>query len=140
VPTRGIPEGFAALIAYDPEAPSDENAAEMAEAAANVVAGEVTMAVRDSTCDVGPIAEGDYLGIARDGIRAVAPGIAEATIGLLDHLLTADHEIVTLITGEGSSDAVTRKVMLWLEEHHEGVEAETHHGGQPLYPYFLGIE
>jgi hypothetical protein len=45
-----------------------------------------------------------------------------------------------LITGEGSSDAETRKVMLWLEEHHEGVEAETHHGGQPLYPYFLGLE
>jgi dihydroxyacetone kinase-like predicted kinase len=30
--------------------------------------------------------------------------------------------------------------MVWLEEHHSGVEAETHHGGQPLYPYFLGIE
>ena len=59
---------------------------------------------------------------------------------LLDHLLTDEHEIVTLITGEGSTDAETRKVILWLEEHHEGVEAETHHGGQPLYPYFVGIE
>lgn len=140
VPTKGIPEGFAALLAYDPDADVDENADGMAEAAANVLAGEVTQAVRDSSCDVGPIAEGDYLGIARDGIRAVAPSIAEATIGLLDHLLTEDHEIVTLITGEGSTDAETRKVMVWLEEHHEGVEAETHHGGQPLYPYFLGIE
>jgi hypothetical protein len=140
VPTKGIPEGFAALMAYDPDADVDDNASDMAAAAANVLAGEVTQAVRDSSCDVGPIAEGDYLGIARDGICAVAPSVAEATIGLLDHLLTQDHEIVTLITGEGSSDAETRKVMLWLEEHHEGVEAETHHGGQPLYPYFLGLE
>jgi dihydroxyacetone kinase-like predicted kinase len=140
VPTKGIPEGFAALMAYDPDAEIEANAADMAEAAANVLAGEVTQAVRDSSCDVGPIAEGDYLGIARDGIRAVAPSIAEATIGLLDHLLTDDHEIVTLITGEGSTDGETRKVQLWLEEHHEGVETETHHGGQPLYPYFLGIE
>ncbi|MCU1371142.1 MAG: hypothetical protein JWO77_2336 [Ilumatobacteraceae bacterium] len=140
VPTKGIPEGFAALLAYDPDAEIDANAADMVEAAANVLAGEVTQAVRDSSCDVGPIAEGDFLGIARDGIRAVAPTVAEAAIGLLDHLLTEDHEIVTLITGEGSSDAETRKVIHWLEEHHDGVEAETHHGGQPLYPYFLGIE
>ena len=34
----------------------------------------------------------------------------------------------------------TRKVVVWIEEHHEGVETETHHGGQPLYPYFVGIE
>ena len=140
VPTKGIPEGFAALMAYDPDAEIADNASDMASAAANVLAGEVTQAVRDSSCDVGPIAEGDYLGIARDGICAVAPTVADATIGLLGHLLTDDHEIVTLITGEGSSDADTRKVMVWLEEHHEGVEAETHHGGQPLYPYFLGIE
>jgi hypothetical protein len=140
VPTKGIPEGFAALMAYDPDAEIGENASDMADAAANVLAGEVTQAVRDSSCDVGPIAEGDFLGIARDGICAVAPTVAEATIGLLDHLLTEEHEIVTLITGEGSSDAETRKVMLWLEEHHDGVEAETHHGGQPLYPYFLGLE
>lgn len=140
VPTKGIPEGFAALMAYDPDAEIDRNAEDMAEAAANVLAGEVTQAVRDSSCDVGPIAEGDFLGIARDGICAVAPSVAEATIGLLAHLLTEDHEIVTLITGEGSTEGDTRKVMHWLEEHHDGVEAETHHGGQPLYPYFLGIE
>jgi len=140
VPTRGIPEGFAALLAYDPEAPSDENAAEMAEAAANVVAGEVTIAVRDSTCDVGPIAEGDFLGIARAGIRAVAPSAGEAAIVLLGELLTEDHEILTLIEGEGASVGETRRITEWLAEAHPDLSAEVHHGGQPLYPYFLGVE
>lgn len=140
VPTKGIPEGFAALMAYDPDAEIDQNVGDMAEAAANVVAGEVTQAVRDSSCDVGPIAEGDFLGVARDGIRAVAPTVADATIDLLSHLLTDDHEIVTLIEGEGSTAAETRRILHWLEEHADHVEAETHHGGQPLYPYFLGIE
>ena len=64
VPTRGIPEGFAALLQYDPEADVDANADAMSDAAANVAAGEVTRAVRDSICDVGPIGEGDFLGIA----------------------------------------------------------------------------
>ena len=140
VPTRGIPEGFAALIAYDPEAPSAENAAEMAEAAANVMAGEVTMAVRDSTCDVGPIVRGDFLGIARAGIRAVAPSAAEAAIVLLGELLDEEHEILTLIEGEGATAGETRRITEWLSEHHPEVVAEIHHGGQPLYPYFLGVE
>ncbi len=140
VPTRGIPEGFAALLAYDPEAAVEGNAAGMAEAAANVVAGEVTIAVRDSTCDVGPIAEGDYLGIGRAGIRAVAPSAGEATIALLAELITDDHEILTLIEGEGSSPGETRRITEWLSDEHPHIDAEVHHGGQPLYPYFLGIE
>jgi DAK2 domain fusion protein YloV len=140
VPTKGIPEGFAALMAYDPDAEIDDNVEALTEAAANVAAGEVTRAVRDSTCDLGPIAEGDFLGIARDGIWAVAPSAAEAVIGLLGHLLDDDHEIVTLIEGDGATDAETRKVQLWVDERHDGVEVETHHGGQPLYPYLIGIE
>ena len=78
VPTKGITEGFAALVVYDPEADGSANAEEMAEAAAAVVAGEITQAVRDSSCDVGPIAEGDWLGIARDGIRAVEAELGDA--------------------------------------------------------------
>src|SRR5690606_39459644 len=92
-------EGFAALMGYDPEAPADENAKEMASLAANVVAGEVTRAVRDSTCELGPIAEGDYLGIARDGIKAVERTAADAACKLLDALVTDEHEIVTIIEG-----------------------------------------
>jgi dihydroxyacetone kinase-like predicted kinase len=140
VPTRGIPEGFAALLQYDPETDVDTNADAMSDAAANVAAGEVTRAVRDSMCDVGPIAEGDFLGIARHGIRAVAPTAGEATIGLLDHLLRDEHEMLTLIEGEGATAGDTRRITEWLREHHSDVTCEVHHGGQPLYPYFLSIE
>jgi hypothetical protein len=140
VPTRGIAEGFAALMSYDPEAPADENAKEMTALAANVRAGEVTRAVRDSTCDVGPIAEGDFLGIARDGIRAVETTVAGAACRLLEVLVTDDHEIVTVIEGEGSTPADTRAITEWLDEHWPDVAAEVHHGGQPLYPYLFGVE
>jgi hypothetical protein len=140
VPTKGITEGFAALLAYDPEADGADNAAEMAEAAANVVAGEVTQAVRDSTCDVGPIAEGDWLGIARDGIRAVEADLADAATKLLAELVLPSHEIVTLIEGEGASAGCTRQITEWLAEHRPAATAEVHHGGQPLYPYLFGIE
>ena len=140
VPTRGIAEGFAALLAYDPDAAVDDNVTSMVAAAASVVAGEVTRAVRPSSCDVGPIAEGDYLGIARDGIRSVEKTLADATTCLLDELVTDEHEIVTLIEGEGSGAGTTRAVTEWLKEHRPDVQVEVHHGGQPLYPYLIGIE
>jgi DAK2 domain fusion protein YloV len=140
VPTRGVAEGFASLLAYDPQANGIDNAKAMSEAASAVVAGEVTRAVRDSTCDLGEIHEGDYLGIARDGIRALASGIDLVCTQLLDVLVADDHEIVTVIEGEGSSAAATRHISMWLEEHRPGVSVEIHHGGQPLYPYLFGIE
>ena len=140
VPTKGITEGFAALLAYDPEAEGPANAEEMADAATNVVAGEVTQAVRASTCDVGPIATGDWLGIARDGIRAVEPGMVEAASRLLAELVLPSHEIVTIIEGEGATAGTTRQLTEWLAEHRPAATAEVHHGGQPLYPYLFGIE
>jgi DAK2 domain fusion protein YloV len=140
VPTRGAAEGFAALLAYDPQASADDNVESMGGAAEAVVAGEVTQAVRDSTSDAGPIKEGDYLGIARDGIQAVAGSVAEAAVGLLDVLVTEDHEIVTVIEGEGATVGDTRHIREWLEDNRPDVETEVHHGGQPLYPYYFGIE
>jgi len=117
-----------------------ENAKEMAALASNVLAGEVTQAVRDSSCDLGPIHDGDYLGLSGDGIRAISATIGEAAIALLDSLVTDDHEIVTVVEGDGSSPAVTREVTEWLDENRPDVAAEVHHGGQPLYPYLFGIE
>ncbi len=140
VPTRGAAEGFAALLAYDPQASADDNAESMGAAAAAVIAGEVTQAVRDSTSDAGPIREGDYLGISGDGIQAVADSVAAAAVGLLDVLVGEDHEIVTIIEGEGASVGDTRHIREWLEDNRPDVDTEIHHGGQPLYPYYFGIE
>jgi hypothetical protein len=140
VPTRGISEGFAALVAYDPEADIEANVAALAESAEAVTAGEITRAVRDSSCDLGPIAEGDWLGISRAGIDAVEKTLADAATTLLDKLIDDSHEIITLIEGEGSSVGDTRRITQWLADNHPDITAEVHSGGQPLYPYFIGIE
>ena len=112
----------------------------MTDAATHVVAGEVTRAVRPSSSDVGPIEEGDYLGITREGIVAIDAELDRAAITLLGQLITDDHEIVTIIEGDGFSPAATRAVTEWLGEEHPDVTAEVHHGGQPLYPYLFGVE
>jgi uncharacterized protein len=140
IDTFGVAEGFAALLDYDPEADVDSNAQAMADSAQRVVSGEITRAVRDSAWEAGAIRAGDYLGLSRTGIEVVAPGLAEAAMDLLAKLVTADHELVTVIEGLDATKAETRRITEWLEEHRPGVGREVHHGGQPLYPYLFSIE
>jgi DAK2 domain fusion protein YloV len=140
VPTSGIVEGFAALLEYDPEAGAEDNARAMAASARRVVAGEVTRAVRDAPGPAGPIHAGDWMGLSREGIEVVADSLVGATCALLDKLLGAEHELVTLIEGEGAGVGETRRVSEWLAQHHPAVAVEVHHGGQPLYPYLISIE
>ena len=140
IPTDTIAEGFAALLAYDPAADADVNAEAMEASARRVVAGEVTQAVRDTDSDVGPISVGDWLGLSRRGIEVVDATLVGGATGLLGVLVTDDHELVTLIEGEGATAADTRRITEWLHEHRPGVDVEVHSGGQPLYPYLFSIE
>jgi hypothetical protein len=140
VPTDTITEGFAALLAYDPEAEGAVNAREMEASAAKVVPGEVTRAVRDSEGRVGPIAAGDWLGLSRRGIEAVNDSLAGAACALLEVLVGEEHDLVTIIEGEGSGAADTRRITEWIRDQRPHVETEVHHGGQPLYPYLFSIE
>ena len=140
VATGSIVEGFAALLAYDPAADAEANATAMAESAERVVPGEVTRAVRDSVTDAGEVRAGDFIGMSRDGVVAVADNVVLCTRLLLGRLLDDTHELVTLIEGEGSRVGDTRRIEEWLSEEYPEVALEVHHGGQPLYPYLLGIE
>jgi uncharacterized protein len=140
VATGSIVEGFAALLAYDLAASADANARSMAESAARVVPAEVTRAVRDAETDAGEVHAGDYIGISRDGVVAVADSVVVCTRLLVARLLDDSHELITLIEGEGARTADTRAIEEWLSEEHSDVAVEVHHGGQPLYPYLLGIE
>jgi len=140
VATGSIVEGFAALLAYDPEAGADANVASMTESAARVVPAEVTRAVRDSLTMPARSTR-----VTSSGSRATASSPSPTTRWcapglLLSRLLEPTHELVTLIEGEGARVADTRRIEEWLSEEHPDVALEVHQGGQPLYPYLLGIE
>jgi len=141
VPTVSMPEGLAALMAYDPEADAPTNTRVMRQGADAVRSGEVTRAVRSTTTPAGPVAEGDWMGIVRgDGIVAVAPDQLDAVTGLLDHLLGKGGELITIVTGVEADESVTAAIESWLADRYAGVETEVHTGGQPLYPYLFGVE
>ncbi|MEZ5165149.1 MAG: hypothetical protein R2695_01180 [Acidimicrobiales bacterium] len=112
----------------------------MTELAAGVVAGEVTQAVRAPTSDVGPIVEGDWLGISRDGIRAVEATMTGAATALLASIVDDDHELLTVIVGADADPETTAAIESWMADGHPDVGVEVHSGGQPLYPYYFGLE
>jgi dihydroxyacetone kinase-like predicted kinase len=140
VPTNSIVEGFAALLDYDPDATAEDNVKSMSLSACNVVAGEVTQAVRDTTTDVGQVHLGDWIGLSAVGVRSIDDSIAGASNHLLAQLITPSHELLTIIEGEGSSPANTRRITEFISDEYPDVAVEVHHGGQPLYPYYFGIE
>ncbi|MGH9177510.1 MAG: DAK2 domain-containing protein [Acidimicrobiales bacterium] len=140
VPTRAVAEGMAAILEYDGGAGAEANARAMTEVAGQVTSGEVTQAVRASSSTAGPIAERSWLGLSVTGIEVVAPTVVEAATGLLAKLLNSDHELVTVLEGEDATPEDTRAIHEWLEQNCQGVGAEIHDGGQPLYPYLFSIE
>lgn len=141
VPTRSMPEALAALVLYDPEASAEENLREMADAAGSVVTGEVTQAVRDSNSEAGPITKGDWIGIVRgDGIVSVSDTLESASLALLEQIVTADREILTVVTGDDAPRMVTDAIAAWVGGARPDMQLEIHHGGQPLYPYLFGVE
>ena len=140
VPTRSIAEGFACLLAYDPQAGADANVAAMADAAEEVIAAEVTQAVRGSKTNAGDVVAGDWIGLDRGGVQSKADSSVAAAISLLDQLIDDSHEIVTIIAGADASEDDVAAVVDWIEAERSDVEVEVHNGGQPLYPFSFGIE
>ncbi|HEX5616235.1 MAG TPA: DAK2 domain-containing protein [Acidimicrobiia bacterium] len=140
VPTTSVVEGLSALVAYDPNAPLATNLEGMLAAVQRVRTGEVTRAVRDSSAECGPIREGDWIALDGSGIWASVSSPVDAARALLDRLVDDDTEIVTVLVGADAPAGETARLRELVELAYPHVEVEFHEGGQPLYPYLLGVE
>ena len=140
VPTRSVVEGIALLMCFDRTLGAERNGYLMTAAMGTVVAGEVTRAVRSAASPAGDISAGDWLGIGPDAIVAVAPTAEEAAMALLEALIAPEHDLLTVIVGSGANPATTAAIVEWLAAEHPGLDVDVNEGGQPLYPYYFGLE
>jgi DAK2 domain fusion protein YloV len=140
IATKGVAEGIAALLQYDPKAELDANVRAMTAAAGDVVSGEITRAVRDAATSAGPVVNGDWLGLSAGDLLVVSSDLARAACDLLDKLVDDHHELVTVVEGKGSSAGDTERVKQWLGANRPGVEVEVHDWGHPLSAYLFSIE
>lgn len=140
VPSKTIPQGMAAILAFNPEASVEENKEAMTEAMASVKTGQITCAVRDTTIDGVEIHKDDYMALADGKIIDSTSNMLDAARNLLSQLVEDDTEIVTMIYGEGVSEEDVNAIVGFVEEQYPDVELEIIDGKQALYPFIFSVE
>ncbi|WP_194709705.1 DAK2 domain-containing protein [Radiobacillus deserti] len=140
VPTKTIPQGMSALLAFHPDASLEENRGSMEEASQQVKTGQVTYAVRDTQIDGMSIEKGNFMGLAEGKIVATNKDKFETTKELLTSLIDEDDEIITILQGEEASDEEIDQIVAFLEEKYEDIEVEVQTGNQPIYSFIFAIE
>jgi|SRR5580704_101213 DAK2 domain fusion protein YloV len=139
VPTSNLPQGIAALLAFDPSASLDENCDRMLAAIATVRAVEVTRAVRDTKVNGHNIKVGDVIAVVDDVITEVG----SEYLNVIEAVLNAEAkkpELVTVYRGQEVSADEADALVASLRETHPGTEFELQAGGQEHYPYVLSLE
>ncbi|PEA55256.1 hypothetical protein CON64_07620 [Bacillus pseudomycoides] len=140
VRSKTVPQGMAAMLAFNPAGTLEENEAQMNEALAHVKTGQITYAVRDTEIDGVTINKDDFMCIA-DG-KIVSTDVEKITAAkkLLENMLDEDAEILTILQGEDASEAEVDALVTFVEEKFEDVEVEVHNGNQPLYSFIFSVE
>ena len=140
IPTKNVPQGFAAALAFSPEASLEENKTNMIHAIDNVKAGQVTHAVRTTNVNGFSITEGDIIGLDDKKILAKSDSIDETVLALLEKLKEDQHEVITLYYGEGVSEDDAKALAEKVAEEFPDCDVDYHFGGQPVYYYLLSLE
>jgi dihydroxyacetone kinase-like predicted kinase len=140
VPTRNAAEGFAALLALDPERDATVNAEVMTLAGRAVQTLQVTEAVRDAVIGDHKVKTGQTIVLdPDDGLLAAGSDRMKAVLSALE-ALESGFELITLYYGGAADLAEAEGVARRVREWRSGVEVEVVHGGQPHYRYLIAAE
>ena len=140
IPSKTIPQGIAAMLAFNPDADGDTNVARMTEILQTVKTGHVTYAVRDSNFDGKVIKKDDIIGLYDGKISAVGKDVQQVALELISNMVDEDSEFITLYYGDMIKSEETEDIMNFIEESYPDVDVEIHYGGQPLYYYIISVE
>lgn len=140
VPTKNIPQGFAAAIAYDPDMSADENLMNMLHAIDNVSDGQVTYAVRNTSVNGFSLKKGDYIGLNSKRILSKGATVEAATLKLIEKLKDKNHSLINIYYGEGIKEQDAEQLRVDVAETYPDCDVELYYGGQSVYFYILSLE
>lgn len=147
LPTRTIPQGVSAMLAFDPESDDNDNLVEMMKAADNVSTGQVTFAARNSDYEGYAIKEGEILALDGGKLAFVDSDIAHATVKLAKTLASSrrsngqEINFITLMYGEDITEEEAETVADGIRQKlGDDVDITVLSGGQPVYYYIISIE
>ena len=140
VPAGSMVQGLAALAVHDADRQAVDDGYTMARAAASARHGSVRVATEDALTWAGTCKPGDGLGIAGDEVLIVGDDIASAGAGLIDLLLAAGGELITVLTGDGVDSSVGDALQEHVHRQHLGAELVTYHTGHRGDALLIGVE
>lgn len=140
IPSKTVPQGLQALMAFIPDVDLDENIDSMTEALAEVASGEITNAVRDTEIDGVAIREGQYMAILDGKIIASVDTLAESLDRLVGQMLADGAGLITLYAGDALSEAAVETDVEMLQNNYDDADFEWYVGGQAIYPYLVSAE
>lgn len=139
--TRTIPQGIAALLAFDPSADYASNSSEMTRAFERVKTGQITFAARDSEFDGQKIKEGEVLALDNGKLAFVEEDVGKAAYRLIKKLVSSDSEFITIIYGSGITEDEAEELRAKVEEKFgQRADVSLLNGGQPVYYYIISVE
>lgn len=139
IPTKNIPQGFAAALAFNPELSVNENKANMIHALDTVTVGQVTYAVRNTKLYGFDLKIGDIMGLDNKKILTAGNDVSEVTLKLIEKL-KSEEEIITLYYGQDVKEEDAIKLQEVIAEKYPDCDVEIHYGGQPIYYYYIALE
>ncbi len=140
LPTKTIPQGVAALLAFNPQADLETNARAMESAAQRVRTAEITIATRSVELNGVPVTAGQPIGLLDDVLTASGQTIEEVVWAMLEQVRAADCELVTIYYGDSVSAGAAEALADAIREQYGHLVIEVVDGGQPHYPYILSAE
>lgn len=140
IPSKTVPQGMAALLAFNPSATAADNEKAMNEALSHVKTGQITYAVRDTSIEGLEIETGDFMGLAEGKIQVKNKNKLKAAKELLSQMMDEDSEILTILYGEDVTGEELDELVSFCNEKFEDAEVEVHNGNQPLYSFIFSIE
>ncbi|HEY6041847.1 MAG TPA: DAK2 domain-containing protein [Anaerolineae bacterium] len=140
VPTKTIPQGISALLAFNFQADLDTNVQAMMRAAESVRTLEVTRATRSVSIDGVDAKEGQFIGLIDGELAGAADDRPELINRLLERMSARDAEVITVYYGQPVDAGEAEKLALSLQAQFNKQTIELHNGGQPVYYYIISVE
>ncbi|MDY0322898.1 MAG: DAK2 domain-containing protein [Candidatus Carbobacillus sp.] len=141
IETTSMPEGIAALIAFNPDDDVQTNLQRMRRAAKDLKVAQFTQAVRDAQQEDQFIREGEWLGLYGGTIMSHADTLLEVVQNTLSQMIDKAHDsLLTLYWGETMAPDDQVRIVQMIEATYPELEIEVQEGGQPLYPLIISVE
>jgi DAK2 domain fusion protein YloV len=140
IPTKTVPQGMAAMFAFNYALAVDDNIAAMQKAASNVTTAEITTAVRDATVNDVVVRAGQSIGLLDGKLVESGDNPDDVIASILERMDLDDHEIVTIYYGGESSAEAAEQVASKIGAAYPDIDVEVQSGGQPFYDYILSAE